>query len=715
MKKTKYKYLPADKTIRFNDNPLFPDSDIEPFDWEIPVACPPLDEIDGYGLAPEDQYFSKFRPKMSAKLKEINLRLDLIPSQKVDLLLANPEYYRDEINFILKEWDKRIDGYWFFNLGKPTYITCDHYFFLAYYPIDGRLPQYRERDREDYLFQMMCELDTKCFGDNYPKMRREGATNRRSAKRLNRATSDYNHRSGLQSKNYDHAEEVHAIHIMNNFKKLPFFFIPVWDANYRNTTSINFFAPNTQSHPDVNRIDVLESILDFKDSSVTGYDGLKLKYLHNDESGKLLECNILERWQTQKLCLLDNGIITGKSSHTSTVEEMERLGGQNFKDLCDQSHYLLPKNNNGKIFARDESGATITGLFNHFIPSYQGLVLYDSEKKKYSIDKYGKCDIAWTSKWIVDEGKRLREAKDVTGFIKHCRQFPLQWKDCWRISAAECKFDIAKLDDRIEFFKYNGNPFKVKGDLEWENEKFGKVKFVVNPGGKFWCSYQFDNPEKEANLRFQRDNIWFPMNTNKFIAGADPIRYLEGVEGRKKDKSDGGIAVFRKRNLAIDPDGKDVSQWESYRFCLTYRNRPTQDVYCEDVLKACIYYGCEVFTETNIEAVAKYFIDNGFSGYLYHKLQLNHTVKIEAGEQTSAKTKEDIYAYTDTYIKNHCAREVHDEYLTECKFIVNDMSPWDLFVACGKCLQAANDSKFHFEDVSAYDISDVFPTILIEN
>lgn len=717
-KKCKYKYLPPDKVIRFNDNPYFPDPDIEPFDWTLPVVCPPLEEIEGYGLAPEDQYFDNYRKPYTAKLQKLQRQIEKTPSQRLDEMMDNPEYYKDEIEFILQEWDRRINGHWLFIKGKPTYITGDHYFYLKYYPINNKLPSYRKRDRIDFLFQWMCELDPMCFGDNYPKMRREGATNRRSGKRINRATSTYNWWGGLQSKNADHADEVHRVHIQNNFKKLPFFFVPIWDNNSRNASSINFFAPTTKDHPDINK-ESLESKLDFKDSSITAYDGLRLNYLHNDEIGKVEETNVKERWDTQKLCLLDNGEIIGKASNTSTVEEMERGGGMAFKEIADQSHYKMPKNNNGKIFARDETGATMTGLYNHFIPSYEGLVKKEYKNGKptgrVSVDKYGDTDYAWTIGWIVGEAERLRKAGDIVGWMKHCRQFPLMWKDCWRISAKDCNFDIAKLDDRIEKFKFEGNPYKTKGNFEWiDGIKFGKVRFVPCENGRFWVSYQFENTEKEANSGFVRDGIHYPANHRRFVAGSDPMKWLERKESKKRDLSDGGGMVFRKRDLNIDPETKDINTWITYGFCCSYRNRPGQDIYCEDMLMMCIYYGCEMNTETNVDAIAKFFTQNGYAGYLYHSVNLRGEVKDEPGQDTTPKIKEDIFSLWDIYIRDHCHREVHDEVLEECKFIQSDMSPFDRFVAGGKCLQAVHEQRFNYGDLPSYGLQDIFKLIEIK-
>ena len=50
-------------------------------------------------------------------------------------------------DYIESEFDKREDGYWFMNNGKPTYITGSHYMYLQWTNIDVGYPDYREANR----------------------------------------------------------------------------------------------------------------------------------------------------------------------------------------------------------------------------------------------------------------------------------------------------------------------------------------------------------------------------------------------------------------------------------------------------------------------------------------------------------------------------------------------------------------------------------------
>ena len=135
----KYEYKPHEKIITWNDDP-----DLTPITWELPDP-PPLETIDGYGLHPDKQKFQ--HRVLPHKLRKLNGavftddgRQELTPRQKCELLERDPEYYHEEIQFIQEEWDRRENGYWFFNHGVPTYITGDHYFYLQWWSIDGQSP-----------------------------------------------------------------------------------------------------------------------------------------------------------------------------------------------------------------------------------------------------------------------------------------------------------------------------------------------------------------------------------------------------------------------------------------------------------------------------------------------------------------------------------------------------------------------------------------------
>ena len=48
------------------------------------------------------------------------------------------------VDYIENEFDRRDNGFWFINNGKPTYITGTHYMYLQWTKIDIGLPDFRE-------------------------------------------------------------------------------------------------------------------------------------------------------------------------------------------------------------------------------------------------------------------------------------------------------------------------------------------------------------------------------------------------------------------------------------------------------------------------------------------------------------------------------------------------------------------------------------------
>ena len=52
-------------------------------------------------------------------------------------------YYDNKLEaYRRNEWTRRLAGVWFYNNGKPTYITGEHYYFMKYCLLDEDYPDY---------------------------------------------------------------------------------------------------------------------------------------------------------------------------------------------------------------------------------------------------------------------------------------------------------------------------------------------------------------------------------------------------------------------------------------------------------------------------------------------------------------------------------------------------------------------------------------------
>ena len=688
------KYLPADKEIVFNTG----DPDLIPIRYKLPTP-PKAEKIEGYGLPAEDQKW--VHKPMPQKLKELQDRKDLTPREKVKYLEKHQAYFEEEINYISQDWNRRTNGHWLYIKGKPYYITGDNYFYLQWWPIEGNPVEFRMRDRKWWLFVEMIDKDKNCYGFNYPKHRREGATTRVSCKRYLVATSNKFYRVGLQSKENKHAEEVHKTHVNDQFKyEIPFWHKPVTDGNILNETQIRFYAPDAKNHPDLGA-PALKSIVDYRDSGTKAYDGLKLHYLHNDEVGKTVEVNIKTRWEIQRQCLSQGATIIGKSINTSTVDEMDKGGGKVFKQLCDQSHY----------HQRTDNGRTVSGLYNFFMPASEGFEGVDKNGVPF-IDEYGfdRVDgdgVLLAYKYHENVRMGYKKLGDTEGLIEYTRQFPLSWKDCWKQSAKDCNFNLAVIEERLDHYR-NGNADIQRGNFMWVNaQQDTEVLWVADPHGRFTLSFQFED-FRLANNCYLDDGIRKPGNTTRFIAGGDPYKFKVTKNSRK---SMGAGAVFMYYDSTIDGN-RDVNDWKTNRFVCTYEYRPKdKQAYGEDMIMMCHYFGCQMFPEINVDFLWEYFDSRGYSGYLFFPVD-QHTGKVSRipGAHTGEKLKEEIFREWQYYIEKHGRRERHIELLEQCKEIEDDMGDYDLFVAGGLALVAAKRGSITIKETLSEDFGELFPT-----
>jgi len=104
------------------------------------------------------------------------------------------------VDYIESEFDRRDNGFWFYNNGTPTYITGAHYMYLQWTKIDVGLPDFREANRLFYIFWEACRADKRSFGLCYLKIRRSGFSFMGSSESVNTGTLAKDSRVGVLSK-----------------------------------------------------------------------------------------------------------------------------------------------------------------------------------------------------------------------------------------------------------------------------------------------------------------------------------------------------------------------------------------------------------------------------------------------------------------------------------------------------------------------------------
>jgi hypothetical protein len=203
----------------------------------------------------------------------------------------DPEFYDEQLEAYKKqEWDRRLNGYWFMNNGKPVYLTGSHYMFLQWWQIDIGYPKYRIPDLEYFYFQLYCIEDPECMGMLEITKRRFGKTFRGGLFLYEYITRTKMTNGAIQSKTGMDAKKVFGKAVISPFKKLPKFFRPEYDMSLGITpkTEIRFQQTNVRGAKAEEGLDKEElgSMIDHGSADPIYYDGQKIHRGFEDEWAK---------------------------------------------------------------------------------------------------------------------------------------------------------------------------------------------------------------------------------------------------------------------------------------------------------------------------------------------------------------------------------------------------------------------------------------------
>ena len=557
--------------------------------------------------------------------------------------------------FRSQEWDRRLNGVWFMNNGKPEYLTGLHYLFLNWWRIDVGYPQFRKTDQEYFYFLQACIDSPSCLGMIELTKRRQGKTVRAGVFMFDLISRSKNKNGGIQSKTaMDAKNNVFQKNIVGPFKKLPDFFRPVYDQSkgITPTSELRFYRTTKKgkrSLEDLGKPE-LESQIDWKSSDKYSYDGTKLHRYLGDEVGKTMEVDVWERHNVVRFCAELDGEYIGKLLYTTTVEEMES-GGESFKRLWESS-------DQGDT---NVHGRTASGLFRYFTPAYKTLYF----------DKYGYPDEEKAKEYYLAERQSL--INDDRALSNIIRRNPFTVEEAFRIEGDRSLFNAMKLNDRIDRLSWADNVY-TKGNFEWSGDKeTGHVEFRPMSNGRFKVRSLFENKD-DANRVIKRAIGYLPTRKTEYVIGCDPYDHDSTVDQRR---SNGAFYVYQKQNpIANSYDNSFIVQY-------IYRPSTARQFY-EDVLKCCHYYSCQVLFEDNKIGIKNYFEDRGYSNFLMYL-----PGALKPGMSGSAKTHQQIAEVTEDYIETNIDKVYFTSLLKDwLEFDITKTTKFDAAMAAGYTLIA---------------------------
>ena len=604
-------------------------------------------------------------------------------------------------DYIDKEFTRREEGFWFVNKNVPTYITGTHYMYLQWSKIDVGQPDFRESNRLFYIFWEACKADTRSYGMCYLKNRRSGFSFMSSAESVNLATISTDSRYGILSKSGADAKKMFTDKVVPISVNYPFFFKPIQDGMDRPKTELAYRVPASKftrrkldSNQAIKEITGLDTTIDWKNTGDNAYDGEKLRLLVHDESGKWERPNnILNNWRVTKTTLRLGSRVIGKCMMGSTSNALDK-GGRNFKKLYDDSD----------VNKRNANGQTRSGLYSLFIPmewNYEGYIdsygipVFDTPKKPVEDPHGTKIKIGVIEYW-QNEVNGLKEDQD--GLNEFYRQFPRTEEHAFRDEAKSSLFNLTKIYQQIDWnadLKNSG--IITQGNFQWVNGvKDTKVLFMPSKQGRFFLSWT--PPIEMQNRVVIKNGLKWPGNEHTGAFGCDSYDISGTVDRRGSNGALTGLTKFSMEN--VPPN----------HFFLEYIARPqTAEIFFEDVLMACVFYGMPILAENNKPRLLYYFKRRGYRGYSmnrpdkkYNKLS---TTEREIGgiPNSSEDIKQAHAAAIESYIEEHVGLKENGDYgdvyfqrtLEDwAKFNINNRTSHDASISSGLAIMACNKNKY---------------------
>ncbi|MCP4255585.1 MAG: hypothetical protein GY775_19700 [Candidatus Scalindua sp.] len=631
--------------------------------------------------------------------KEYPKELKRIPT--IFVWHSMPNSFKEQwVDYIEEEFNRRDNGFWFANNGVSTYITGSHYMYLQWTKIDVGLPDFREANRIFYIYWEACKADKRSFGICYLKIRRSGFSYMGSEECVNIATLAKDSRVGILSKTGSDAKKMFTDKVVPISNNYPFFFKPIQDGMDKPKTELAFRVPASKItkknmfEMEEEELEGLDTTIDWKNTSDNSYDGEKLRLLIHDESGKWEKPeNILNNWRVTKTCLRLGSKVIGKCMMGSTSNALDK-GGRNFKHLYYDSD----------VKKRNSNGQTKSGLYSLFIPMEWNMEGF--------IDRYG-MPVFETPKNAVEgiDGEDIFQGSvtyweneveslhsDPDALNEFYRQFPRSESHAFRDESKQSIFNLTKIYQQID---YNDSLIKdhfiTQGSFSWKNGiKDSEVIWTPNKRGRFFVTYM---PKAALqNNVIKKSGRFLPGNEHLGSFGCDSYDISGVVVGKGSNGSLHGLTKF------------SMEEMPSNHFFLEYIARPqTAEIFFEEVLMACVFYGMPILCENNKPRLLYHFKNRGYRDFCLNRPDKNYS-KLSKTEKelggipnTSEDVKQSHAAAIESYIEKYVGLDQQGVYRTRgdmgdmyfqrtledwAKFDISNRTRFDASISSGLAIMA---------------------------
>jgi hypothetical protein len=535
---------------------------------------------------------------------------------------------------------------------------------------------------------------------DYLKIRRSGFSFMSSSECVNTGTLAKDSRVGILSKTGADAKKMFTDKVVPINSRLPFFFKPIMDGMDKPKTELAFRIPaakitkKNMYNTTVDELMGLDTTIDWKNTDDNSYDGEKLLLLVHDESGKWLKPNnILNNWRVTKTCLRLGSKIIGKCMMGSTSNALAK-GGEEFKKLY----------NDSDVGKRNANGQTKSGMYSLFIPmewNMEGFIdIYGMPVFRKPTKHIRGVDGEMIDNGAIDYWEAEVESlkNDPDALNEFYRQFPRTESHAFRDESKQSLFNLTKLYQQID---YNDSLITehhlTRGSFHWKNGIIdSKVVWAPDKRGRFLVSWL---PKKDLqNNVLDKRGTKYPGNDHLGSFGCDSYDISGTVGGGGSNGALHGMTKFNMDDAPIN------------EFFLEYVARPqTAEIFFEEVLMACIFYGMPILVENNKPRLLYHFKNRGYRGFSInrpdkHYNRLSKTERELGGIPNSSEDIKQAHASAiESYIEKYVGLDIEGTYRDSeemgfmpfartledwAKFDISNRTKYDATISSGLAIMA---------------------------
>ncbi len=175
--------------------------------------------------------------------------------------------------YIDLQFKRRFEGVWIYIKGQPVYIPGTYWFGIQWVRDEVDYPDFRNIQNELMIFWEACKADQRCYGMQYVKNRRIGASFLSIVELLESGSINEDKLLGIVSKSGGDSQKLFN-RLVKGFKRLPCFFKPLQDGTNTPKKELVFDVPTKRKGKnDVESEEGLSTIIYWVNTTINAMDG----------------------------------------------------------------------------------------------------------------------------------------------------------------------------------------------------------------------------------------------------------------------------------------------------------------------------------------------------------------------------------------------------------------------------------------------------------